>query len=216
MIKTALIMAGGKGERFWPRSRQSLPKQFLSLTDDDKTMIQLTVERISPIVDVENVYVVTNKDYKHLVKEQIPGIPMQKLKDEDLIENVSVDTFRIPKRPADEIRKRSRFSEEYITRGFDCKEKATKYRELRKGSCFICSETMDRVVRWFSDNKNYYAVFKCKKHGLISAKFKVKKSDLGYFYGVRNMSRIDESAAETIKEKRDREREKQKEYERNE
>ena len=141
---------------------------------------------------------------------------MQKLKDEDLIENVSVDTFRIPKRPADEIRKRSRFSEEYITRGFDCKEKATKYRELRKGSCFICSETMDRVVRWFSDNKNYYAVFKCKKHGLISAKFKVKKSDLGYFYGVRNMSRIDESAAETIKEKRDREREKQKEYERNE
>ena len=46
MIKTALIMAGGKGERFWPRSRQSLPKQFLSLTDDDKTMIQLTVERI--------------------------------------------------------------------------------------------------------------------------------------------------------------------------
>ena len=60
MIKTALIMAGGKGERFWPRSRQSLPKQFLSLTDDDKTMIQLTVERISPIVDVENVYVVIN------------------------------------------------------------------------------------------------------------------------------------------------------------
>ena len=80
----------------------------------------------------------------------------------------------------------------------------------------MCIRDRDRVVRWFSDNKNYYAVFKCKKHGLISAKFKVKKSDLGYFYGVRNMSRIDESAAETIKEKRDREREKQKEYERNE
>ena len=46
MKKTALIMAGGKGERFWPRSRVNLPKQFLSLTDDGKTMIQLTVERI--------------------------------------------------------------------------------------------------------------------------------------------------------------------------
>ena len=45
MKRTALIMAGGKGERFWPRSRVSLPKQFLSLTDDGKTMIQLTVER---------------------------------------------------------------------------------------------------------------------------------------------------------------------------
>lgn len=42
MKKTALIMAGGKGERFWPRSRVNLPKQFLSLTDDGKTMIQLT------------------------------------------------------------------------------------------------------------------------------------------------------------------------------
>ena len=34
MKKAALIMAGGRGERFWPRSRQALPKQFLSLTDD--------------------------------------------------------------------------------------------------------------------------------------------------------------------------------------
>lgn len=89
MIKTALIMAGGKGERFWPRSRQSLPKQFLSLTDDDKTMIQLTVGRISPIVDVENVYVVTNKDYKHLVKEQIPGIPMENIICEPIGRNTS-------------------------------------------------------------------------------------------------------------------------------
>ena len=47
MKTTALIMAGGKGERFWPKSRVNMPKQFLSLTDDGKTMIQLTGERIS-------------------------------------------------------------------------------------------------------------------------------------------------------------------------
>ena len=57
MKATALIMAGGRGERFWPRSRQALPKQFLSLTDDGKTMIQLTVERISALVDLEDVYI---------------------------------------------------------------------------------------------------------------------------------------------------------------
>ena len=56
MKKTALIMAGGKGERFWPRSRVTLPKQFLSLTDDGKTMIQLTVERIRPLVELEDVF----------------------------------------------------------------------------------------------------------------------------------------------------------------
>ena len=60
MKKTALIMAGGKGERFWPKSRQTLPKQFLSLTNDGKTMIQLTVERILPIVNLDDIYIATN------------------------------------------------------------------------------------------------------------------------------------------------------------
>lgn len=72
---TALIMAGGRGERFWPKSRKNLPKQFLSLTNDNKTMIQLTVERILPLVPVENIYIATNTDYKGLVREQLPAIP---------------------------------------------------------------------------------------------------------------------------------------------
>lgn len=79
MKKTALIMAGGRGERFWPRSRKKLPKQFLSLTGDGKTMIQLTVERILPIVEMEDIYISTNKDYKRLVLEQLPGIPEENI-----------------------------------------------------------------------------------------------------------------------------------------
>lgn len=79
MKKTALIMAGGRGERFWPRSRRNLPKQFLSLTDDGKTMIQLTVERILPLVDMEDIYISTNQDYKTLVLEQLPLIPEQNI-----------------------------------------------------------------------------------------------------------------------------------------
>lgn len=79
MKKTALIMAGGRGERFWPRSRQSMPKQFLSLTDDGRTMIQLTVDRISPMVALEDIYIVTNRDYKGLVQEQLPGIPEENI-----------------------------------------------------------------------------------------------------------------------------------------
>lgn len=79
MKKTALIMAGGRGERFWPKSRKSLPKQFLSLTDDGKTMIQLTVERILPLVSMEDIYIATNRDYKQLVKEQLPGLPEENI-----------------------------------------------------------------------------------------------------------------------------------------
>ncbi len=68
-------MAGGRGERFWPKSRKTLPKQFLSLTGDGKTMIQLTVERILPLVEMDDIYIVTNKDYRQLVREQLPEIP---------------------------------------------------------------------------------------------------------------------------------------------
>ena len=79
MKKAALIMAGGRGERFWPRSRKNLPKQFLSLSDDGKTMIQLTIERIRPLVDLNDIYIATNKDYKSLVIEQLPGIPEENI-----------------------------------------------------------------------------------------------------------------------------------------
>lgn len=88
MKKTALIMAGGRGERFWPKSRKSNPKQFLSLTDDGKTMIQLTVERILPLVEMEDIYIATNEDYKLLVKEQLPDIPEENI----LCEPVSRNT----------------------------------------------------------------------------------------------------------------------------
>ncbi len=79
MKKTALIMAGGRGERFWPKSRKSLPKQFLSLTDDGRTMIQLTVERIRPLVEMEDIYVSTNQAYKELVAGQLPGLPPENI-----------------------------------------------------------------------------------------------------------------------------------------
>ena len=79
MKTTALIMAGGRGERFWPKSRKNLPKQFLSLTDDGRTMIQLTVDRISSLVDIKDVYIATNKNYLPLVQEQLPGIPKENI-----------------------------------------------------------------------------------------------------------------------------------------
>lgn len=63
MKRTAVIMAGGKGERFWPKSRNDLPKQFLSLTGEGKTMIQLTVDRLLPMINIEDIYIVTNQAY---------------------------------------------------------------------------------------------------------------------------------------------------------
>ncbi len=68
-----LIMAGGKGTRFWPKSTETKPKQFLKLTSD-KTMIQLTIERAKQIVPMERIFVVTGEKYKEILKEQITDI----------------------------------------------------------------------------------------------------------------------------------------------
>jgi len=89
MKKTAIIMAGGHGERFWPKSRESMPKQFLSLSCDGKTMLQLTVERILPVVDMEDIYIVTSKDYIDLVSEQLPQIPKQNILAEPMRKNTA-------------------------------------------------------------------------------------------------------------------------------
>lgn len=79
MKLTAVIMAGGKGERFWPASRTSRPKQFLSLTPDGETMIQKTVRRLKPLVRPEDMYIVTNAAYQELAAEQLPEIPEENL-----------------------------------------------------------------------------------------------------------------------------------------
>ena len=86
---TALIMAGGRGERFWPRSRKNLPKQFLCLTDNGKTMLQLTVERINSLVNIQDVYIATNENYKKLVREQLPELPEENIISEPLGKNTA-------------------------------------------------------------------------------------------------------------------------------
>lgn len=72
-------MAGGRGERFWPQSRKNYPKQFLCLTNDGKTMIQHTVERILPLVEIKNIFISTNQRYRALVKEQLPQLPEENI-----------------------------------------------------------------------------------------------------------------------------------------
>ncbi|MBL7661316.1 mannose-1-phosphate guanylyltransferase [bacterium] len=71
--RLALIMAGGEGKRFWPLSRKSRPKQYLPLAGSSKSLIQLTAERVAPLVGgMSNVLVVTSRAQADLVKEHLP------------------------------------------------------------------------------------------------------------------------------------------------
>jgi mannose-1-phosphate guanylyltransferase len=64
-----VIVAGGRGQRFWPVSRKSTPKQILALFGD-KPLIQLTIDRVLPLVSLDNIYISTGVD----LQEQIMSI----------------------------------------------------------------------------------------------------------------------------------------------
>ncbi len=70
----AIIMAGGSGTRFWPKSRRDRPKQLLCLTGG-ATMLQQTVARIEPLVPRDRIIIVTGADQARATHEQLPDLP---------------------------------------------------------------------------------------------------------------------------------------------
>ncbi|MDR3621813.1 MAG: mannose-1-phosphate guanylyltransferase [Paludisphaera borealis] len=72
----AIIMAGGSGTRFWPRSRRNRPKQLLNL-HGDATMLQQTVARIAPLVAPERVLIITGADQAEATRAQLPDLPAE-------------------------------------------------------------------------------------------------------------------------------------------
>lgn len=66
------IMAGGVGSRFWPASRTARPKQFLDILGVGRSLLQSTYDRFRQITPADHIFIVTNSQYKELVKEQLP------------------------------------------------------------------------------------------------------------------------------------------------
>src|SRR5215831_4067961 len=73
-----IIMAGGRGERFWPVSREKTPKQLLTLLGK-RSFLEEAVERVLPLVPAKNVFVITNEAQLPEVRKQLPKIPKQNL-----------------------------------------------------------------------------------------------------------------------------------------
>ena len=77
--KYCVILAGGKGTRLWPSSRQQKPKQFIDYLSTGETLLQSTYRRFSKFIAPENIIVVSNEAYKDLVLEQLPSLPQDNL-----------------------------------------------------------------------------------------------------------------------------------------
>src|ERR1017187_1095890 len=73
-----IIMAGGRGERFWPLSREKMPKQLLAILGK-KSFLQEAVERVLPLVPAKNIFVITNEVQAPEVRKQLPKLPKENI-----------------------------------------------------------------------------------------------------------------------------------------
>lgn len=127
-----VIMCGGIGSRFWPYSRTNRPKQFIDFLGTGRTLLQMSYDRILPLVPSENVIVVTNELYAPLVKEQLPELKDEQILLEPARRNtapcIAWAAYHIAARdpeasmivtPSDHLITREREFEESIARGFE-------------------------------------------------------------------------------------------------
>jgi len=73
-----IIMAGGRGERFWPVSRERKPKQLITLLGE-RSFLQQTVDRVKPVAPLENIFIITNAVQAAVVRRQLPELPRRNI-----------------------------------------------------------------------------------------------------------------------------------------
>lgn len=125
-------MCGGIGSRFWPYSRTNRPKQFIDFLGTGRSLLQMSYDRILPIVPAENIIVVTNELYAPMVKEQLPELPDRNILLEPARRNtapcVAWAAYHVAARdpeasmivtPSDHLITRDREFESSIVRGFE-------------------------------------------------------------------------------------------------
>ncbi len=85
----AIIMAGGVGSRFWPVSTTDFPKQFHDMLGAGDTLIQKTFSRLSKLIPVENIFILTNERYNSIVLEQLPMVKQEQVLLEPAMRNTA-------------------------------------------------------------------------------------------------------------------------------
>ncbi len=83
-----VILAGGSGTRFWPRSRRARAKQVLAL-DGERSMLQQTLERLKPIAALDNTWIITNEYLAQEIADQVPGLPVKQIVQEPVARNTA-------------------------------------------------------------------------------------------------------------------------------
>ena len=177
---TAIIMAGGSGERFWPLSTPEKPKQLLNIFSD-KTMIRETVDRIFPIIPKENIFIATNELQANAIKEELKDIPEENIIIEpafkDTAAAIGYSTLIIENRFKNNLKKNEKI-EVVVLASDHLIKKENEFREIVKLGAKEASENGVIVTLGIKPNKPETG------YGYIEVK-EEKKLNLNEIYRVR-------------------------------
>ena len=121
----------------------------------------------------------------------------------------SVDYYRLPKSPEEEIYLVFPTYSKYVSRTFETKEDAIADKTVTDLICCRCNRMLRKKIRWFSVNqKFYFALGICPEHDWLKGKIRMKRSDDGKVYVVKTMKLVDEEGARQIYEKKEEARKK--------
>ena len=84
-----VILAGGRGRRLWPSSREACPKQFIDFFGTGRTQLQATYDRVIKMLPKENIYICTCKEYLDMAKQQLPEVPERNVMVEPIHRNTA-------------------------------------------------------------------------------------------------------------------------------
>lgn len=139
----------------------------------------------------------TAKIFKEIVK-----------KDREVLRNVSYDVFHPPLSREGEIKTQFDTYVKYISRQFDDKAQAFADKEVVSSKCYLCHRNLRKKIKWFSvNNRHYYCLAYCEKHGYLKGKIRVRRTDEGKIYIVKTTKFIPQEEADAIAKRRDRARE---------
>lgn len=121
----------------------------------------------------------------------------------EVLKKVSYDIFHPPVSREREVKVQFDTYMKYISREFDSKGEAMADREVISSRCYLCHKNLRKKLRWFtSNNRHYYCLAYCDKHGYLKGKIRLRKSEEGRIYVVKTTKLITEQEAAALTERR--------------
>ena len=129
---------------------------------------------------------------------------LRQIRDPQVLQKVSFDTFRLPQNRKEEVRIVFDDYAKFISRRFDDKEQLLSDREVTSTKCYLCHRNLKRKIKWFTPNgKHYYSLSLCDRHGYMKGKIRIRRAEEDGVYAVKTTKFITEEDAADLFRRRD-------------